>query len=71
MRFILLRRWREDISSLWVEQYFNDVDISKLTNNKYNCITVYRKVLYFTFYDSETDKKKRGEKIRLCDVTFN
>ena len=46
-RFILLRRWREDISSLWVEQYFSDVDVSKLTDNKYNCITCYRKALYF------------------------
>lgn len=31
-RFILLRRWREDISSLWIEQYFADVDVVKLTN---------------------------------------
>ena len=62
-RFILLRRWREDISSLWVEQYFSDVDVAKLTKNKYNCISCYRKVLYFANYDSETGKTKRYEKI--------
>lgn len=62
-RFILLRRWREDISNLWVEQYFSDVDVAKLTKNKYNCISCYRKVLYFANYDSETGKTKRYEKI--------
>lgn len=62
-RFILLRRWREDISNLWIERYFADVDVSKLTNNKYNCITQYRKELFFSNYDVETKKTKRGEKI--------
>lgn len=62
-RFILLRRWREDISNLWIEQYFADVDVAKLTNNKYNCISQYRKVLYFSVYDVETGKTKRFDKI--------
>lgn len=62
-RFILLRRWREDISNLWIEQYFADVDVAKLTNNKYNCISQYRKVLYFSNYDLETGKTKRYDKI--------
>lgn len=62
-RFILLRRWREDISNLWIEQYFADVDVAKLTNNKYNCISQYRKVLYFSKYDFETGKTQRFDKI--------
>lgn len=62
-RFILLRRWKEDISNLWVEQYFSDVDVEKLTKGKYNCITCYRKVLYLSIYDVETGKTKRIEKI--------
>lgn len=70
-RFILLRRWRGDISNLWIEQYFLDVDVAKLTNNKYNCITCYRKVLYFGVYDTETNKTIKGEKIRLCNVIIN
>ena len=70
-RFILLRRWVEDITSLWVEQYFADVDVEKLTNNKYNCITCYRKVLYFSIYNQETLKTERVEKIRLCYGTIN
>lgn len=68
MRFILLRRWREDVTNLWVEQYFNeDLDIAKMTNNRYNYIECYRKVLYFAnvIVDEETgeQKKTRGEKI--------
>lgn len=62
-RFILVRRWREDISNLWIEQYFADVDVAKLTKNKYNCISQYRKVLFFSNYDVETNKLTRGEKI--------
>lgn len=62
-RFILLRRWKEDISNLWIEQYFADVDVEKLTNGKYNCITCYRKVLYLSVYDLENAKTKRYEKI--------
>lgn len=62
-RFILLRRWREDISNLWIEQYFADVDVLKLTEGKYNCIVAYRKVLYFANFDIETNKVTRGEKI--------
>lgn len=61
-RFILLRRWKEDISNSWIEQYFADVDIESLTENKYNCISCYRKTLYLATVD-EFNKVKRGEKI--------
>lgn len=73
-RFILLRRWREDITQLWVDRYFNeDIDIVSLTNGKYNCINYYRKVLYLANYITNEDgdvKIKRGEKLRLCNGTF-
>lgn len=62
-RFILMRRLREEITSEKIEQYFQDVDVSKLTNGKYNCITLYRKNLYLSIYDNETGKTKRFEKI--------
>lgn len=61
-RFILLRRWKEDISNAWIEQYFSDVDVPSLTDNKYNCISCYRKTLYLANVD-ENNKVKRGEKI--------
>lgn len=62
-RFILLRRWQADITTLWSEQYFADVDIYKITNGKYNCISIYRKTVYLSNYESETGKTKRIEKI--------
>lgn len=70
-RFILLRRWREDISPLWVEQYFADVDVLKATEGEYNTVSYYRKVLFFANYDAESKKIIRGEKIRLCNVIIN
>ena len=44
-----MRRWKEEISSEKIEQYFQDVDVEKLTNGKYNCITLYRKCLLLSF----------------------
>lgn len=60
-RFILLRRWQADISTTWIEQYFADVDVEKLTNGRYQFISVYRKKLFFA--NMENDKVKRGEHI--------
>lgn len=62
-RFILLRRWAEDLRNDWIESYFSDVDVSGLTNGKYNTISVYRKAIYLSNYDEEKSKILRGEKI--------
>lgn len=61
-RFILLRRWREDLSNLWIEQYFADVDVYKLTKGQYTNIVVYRKTLYFANI-TEEGKTIKGDKI--------
>ena len=58
-----MRRWQTDLTNLWIEQYFQDVDIEKLTEGRYNCISVYRKVIYLSNYSFETGKVSRGEKI--------
>lgn len=62
-RFILLRRWKDEIKTDKIEQYFNDVDVEKITDGKYNCITYYRGGIYFASFDSETFKTIKGEKI--------
>ena len=62
-RFILLRRNKEEVSSEKVEQYLNDIDIMSLTNDEYNCFSVYKKSIYLSKYDNETGKTKRYEKI--------
>lgn len=61
-KFVLLRRWKADISTAWVEKYFHDVDVDKLTNNKYNAITVWRGDLFFNKLD-EKGKSLVKEKI--------
>lgn len=62
-RFILLRRWKEEITTEKIEQYFADVDVTTLTAGRYNCITTYQKRLFLSYYDFETGKTKRGERI--------
>ena len=61
-RFILLRRWREDVTNMWVERYFADVDVKRLTKGKYEIITAYKKEIYLSNVDKD-GKVKRGEKI--------
>lgn len=62
-RFILMRRWKEEITTEKIEQYFADVDVIGLTDGKYNCISMYKKQLFLSNYDNESGKTKRGEKI--------
>lgn len=62
-RFILMRRWKEEITTEKIEQYFADVDVCKITDDKYNCISMYKKQLYLSNYDNETGKTIRGERI--------
>ena len=62
-RFILLRRFREEITSTGIEQYFGDVDVDRLTNGKYDCIIQYRKQIYLAKYNIEQMKAVKGEKI--------
>ena len=70
-RFILLRRLLEEITTDKIESYFNDVDVTKLTGGKYNCIISYRKSLYLANYDKDKGTTKRFEKIRLCNGAIN
>ena len=60
-RFILMRRWKEEITTEKIEKYFADVNVLKLTNEEYNCITMYRKTLYLSKYNYETGKTTRHE----------
>ena len=58
--FILLRRWKEEISTEKIEQYFDDVDVVSLTDGKYNCISMYKKRLFLSNYNNENGKTTRG-----------
>ena len=61
-RFILMRRFKEDLTKTWLSQYFADCDIDRLTNGVYNSVTKYTNEIYFSKIDSDF-KEKRGEKI--------
>lgn len=61
-RFILMRRFKEEITAINIEQYFADVDVHAITNGKYNTISVYRKQIFLSNYN-ELGKIIRGEKI--------
>ena len=37
-KFIYLRRWKEDIKAKAVTAYFGDIDVKKITDNKYDKI---------------------------------
>lgn len=60
-RFILMRRLKDEIKTANIEQYFQDVDVMKLTEGKYNLITIYRNRLYLSYYNYETTKTTRGD----------
>lgn len=62
-RFMLIRRMKEEISSDKIEQYFSDVDILKLTNGEYNCLTLFKKRIYLGNYDIESGKTTKGDHI--------
>lgn len=65
-RTMLLRRFREEISSNFIEQYFSDFDISKITNDKYNSIFLDRKTNILFGKTTDDFKKKKGEKLGYC-----
>ena len=60
--FIYLRRYKEDIADYLTEQYFQDLDVTGITDGKYNTISVYRKGIYVANLDEEGNLS-RGEKI--------
>ena len=65
-RFILMRRWEIDMKNNWVESYFSNVDIQKLTDNKYNTVVKFRNEIYLAnniLDEHNSVKTKRGEKI--------
>ena len=63
-RFMLIRRWKEEIKPEKIEQYFRDVDIYDLTEGKYNCITLFKGKLWLSVYDPEAKPQiKRGDYI--------
>ena len=62
-RFFLVKRLESEITPAFVESYFKDVDIHKITKWEYDCVTVYRKEIYFAKFDLEKMRPIKGIKI--------
>lgn len=65
-RFILMRRWAEDLKNDWIIGYFRNMDIASLTNNKYNTVIKYKSDILFAkniVNDDGQVKTVKGEKI--------
>lgn len=69
-KFVYMRRWLEDVTKNRGESYWDDMEeddegnrrVREITNDKYDCISVYRNEIFFANRD-EKGKKVRGEQI--------
>lgn len=66
VKFIYLRRWKEDIKAKSVEAYFGDMPIKKITKGKYDSVVAYNGFLYYANRDKNGDIKKGKEIGRYC-----
>ena len=55
--FVVIRRLSEDIKNGFIEEYFTDMPISKLTKGKYNRVVGYRDGIYLAKDDGEKTVK--------------
>ena len=53
-RFVLLRRFKDEVSTSNIEEYFNDVDIMKITDNRCDCVVAFRGRIYLAKMNEET-----------------
>lgn len=71
--FIYLKRWSRDIKPSVAVQYFEDIDIAKLTKGGADSITIYAGEIFFSIFDIEKEKnvmvKKCGNVLALADAT--
>ena len=51
--FIYLRRRKEDIADYLTDTYFNDLNVTEITEGVYNSISVYRKGIYLANTDDD------------------
>ena len=64
--FGYLRRYDEDTKDYMIVEYFNDFvpdKILEITNGEFDSISVYRKAIYFSCTDPDTNKPVRMQKI--------
>lgn len=66
-RFVLLRRWSEDIKQKQVSTYFDDMNIKEITKGAYNTIQAYQGFFYFANLTEDLKVERAPEPIgRYC-----
>lgn len=71
--FGIIRRWKEDIKSDLVEQYFADMPIDLITEGEYTNVRVWQGTIYFQNYDGEKmswtgEKKPIGKAFSVAEA---
>lgn len=51
LEFVYLRRWDEDIKQKNAINYFGDLNVKEITDNKYTDVYIYQSKIYFVSYD--------------------
>lgn len=65
-KFVYLRRWREDIKTKYIESYFDDMPIKKLTKGQFDRVIAWNGFLFFGTVD-DNGRTVRGQEIgRYC-----
>lgn len=67
-KFVYLRRWKDDIKTKYIESYFEDMPISKLTNRKYNAIKAIQGNIYLLKINKKGDIEKKTDIGRYCSL---
>ena len=65
-KFVYLRRWKEDIKAKAVNTYFEDMNISELTDGEYCGISAYGNSIYFEKLDEKGNRYKAKEIGKYC-----
>ena len=65
-KFVYLRRWQADIKVKYVNAYFGDMPIKKITKGEFSGVEAWGNTLYFTKEDENGKKIKAKEIGRYC-----
>lgn len=67
-KFVYLRRWKDDIKTKYIDSYFGDMPISKITNRKYNTIKAIQGNIYLMKVNKKGEIEKKLDIGRYCSL---
>ena len=63
----ILRRWDSDIKPSAIEGYFDDINVTSITNGTHNSIVIWRGYIYFTY--TKDDKEDKDKRVKIGRIT--